>query len=155
MQGLICINTFFKLSKQYVSNLLSIKFHDNHILLESVKTIHRIEIIKIWNSNNSLKFELTCFSNLVSSRIKSLFVAHLLQNLLYSRLGTHTAHVQLIARQSNLKYETHALAYYVKGSFFNYVDKTRQIGGTGNVNGMQIFPNKEFSANINQGQVGQ
>ena len=26
-----------------------------------------------------------------------------------------------------------------KGSFFNYVDKTRYVGGTGNVNGMQIF----------------
>ena len=26
-----------------------------------------------------------------------------------------------------------------KGSFFNYVDKTRQVGGTGNVKGMLIF----------------
>ena len=27
-----------------------------------------------------------------------------------------------------------------KGPFFNYVDKTRKIGGTGNVNSMPIFP---------------
>ena len=53
---------------------------------------------------------LTYFSDLVFSWIKSLFVADLIENLLYSRLRTHTAHVQLIARQSNLKYETHALA---------------------------------------------
>ena len=26
-----------------------------------------------------------------------------------------------------------------KGSFFNFVDKTRWVGGTGNVNSMQIF----------------
>ena len=26
-----------------------------------------------------------------------------------------------------------------KGLFFNYVDKTRKVGGTGNVKGMKIF----------------
>ena len=43
------------------------------------------------------------------------------------------------------------------GSFFNYVDKVRQVGGTGNVNGMQIFPqnSKEIPpSDVNWGKVG-
>ena len=31
--------------------------------------------------------------------------------------------------------------FWSEGSFINYVDKTRQVGGPGNVNCMHIFPN--------------
>ena len=49
---------------------------------------------------------------------------------------------------------------YAQGSFFNYVDKTRQVSGTGNVNGkyaeisyniLKEFPNQ---CNVNRGTVG-
>ena len=41
----------------------------------------------------------------------------------------------------------------LRGAFTNYVDKTRQVGGTVNVNGMQIFPyfSKEIPSQISTG----
>ena len=41
-------------------------------------------------------------------------------------------------------------AVSAKGSFFNYVDKMRWVGGTGNVNDMQKKKEKKLS-NVNEG----
>ena len=54
--------------------------------------------------------------------------------------------------------ERHIFAYsfFAKWAFTNYVDKTRQVGGTGNVNGMQIFPYKckgNSFTNVKPGQT--
>ena len=46
----------------------------------------------------------------------------------------------VVFRLSELGSVPGACSVYTKGSFFNYVDKTREVGGTGNVNGMPIFP---------------
>ena len=45
---------------------------------------------------------LTCFSELISSRIKSFILANLVQNLLNRCLRANTTDVKLLARQSNL-----------------------------------------------------